>query len=217
MSRYPLNCDNILSAEVVLADGRVVTTLSSEHPISSGRSEPAVMSASCPSSRSLSIPSGMCWRATSNIIARSVNTAPDTRDLAAAALDEMTLIAALTQAEAGFTLSAQFCHAGPKLCLRDRLQPATSHGPDLAAACGNGTADGLAGFGQGAYVNVMGCEGSESVRRAYDATDVRLARLNESSIPRTCFRLTKISSQLGRRSVIRTSVGACSNQFETIR
>lgn len=68
-------------------------------------------------------------------------------------------------------------------------RPAT--GPAQAAAWVDRTADELAGFGDGAYVNVMGREGPAAVRRAYSANYARLTSAKRKFDPTNLFAINQ--------------------------
>lgn len=292
MSRYGLGCDNVVSAELVLADGRVVTASASEHPdlfwaIRGGGGNFGVATAFT-----------VKLHPVRDVLAGYLeyhSASPEDllhvlRDLAEAAPDAMTLIATLVPAKGEYGLSVQVCHVGeaavgqaalapllksallksngvkqqPYLALERmvpfdipptywenragffpdlsdavvaRLAAAISHSPGLydelsflhlhgapthvprsatafpmrtrgfaygiastwrpstgpaeAAAWANRTADALAGFGQGAYVNVMGREGPAQVRRAYGPNYPRLAAIKRRYDPSNLFRINQ--------------------------
>jgi FAD/FMN-containing dehydrogenase len=60
-----------------------------------------------------------------------------------------------------------------------------------AAAWVDRTADALAGFGRGAYVNVMGREGPQKVRHAYDANYARLVAVKRKFDPSNLFSINQ--------------------------
>ena len=293
MSRHGLGCDNVISAEVVLADGRIVTASQSDDPdlfwaIRGGGGNFGVATA-------FTVKLHPVTDVLAGYLEYGSADARDllyiVRDLAAAAPAGMTLIAVLSRSGAdGFSLSIQVCHVGeqapgqaavegvlksaalrsngiksqPYLDL-ERMVPsdippvhwensggffeafddelvatlanAIAEGPGVydelsfihlhsavtaiaqtatafpmrrpgfaygiasswlpstgasaAASWVDRTAGALSGFGEGAYVNVMGREGSDSVRRAYDANYSRLASIKARYDPQNLFSINQ--------------------------
>lgn len=115
MSRYGLGCDNVLAAEVVLADGRIVTASAKDHPdlywaIRGGGGNFGVVTAFTVQLHDVATVMG------GQLTFRSLEPTDlfvILRDLAAAAPDSQTLIATLVpDRKQGFFLSVQVCDAG---------------------------------------------------------------------------------------------------------
>ncbi|MEO6799730.1 MAG: FAD-binding oxidoreductase [Rhodanobacter sp.] len=115
MSRHGLGCDNVLAAEVVLADGRIVTASASEHPdlfwaIRGGGGNFGVVTAFTLKLHDITTVLGgyLTYRSS-----KAAELLVVLRDLAAAAPDSQSLIATLMPGrDKGFELSVQLCDVG---------------------------------------------------------------------------------------------------------
>jgi hypothetical protein len=115
MSKYGLGCDNVLSADIVLADGRPVIASPHDNPdlfwaVRGGGGNFGVVTAFTVALHPVSQVLGGYLTYVSGNASELLRIL---RDLAALATDDLTLIATLVPArEKRFTLSVQACYAG---------------------------------------------------------------------------------------------------------